>query len=191
MKRTLVLALALTAGLTGCRGADSTKDRLSSQPSAGTTASATDAATPAPGESPAAATGACTATGKGTTDLKTKPVAAYRTGAEPTETKVYDEVCGTGAEAKEGSNVTAKYVGLLFKDGTEFDSSWKVSADNTFQFQVGGNVIPGFSKGALGMKVGGRREVVIPSADGYGPAGSGPIPADATLIFIIDLVAVS
>ena len=173
--RTLITALVVASALTGCRGSDPTKDRLSSAPSP--TGTATDSA------------GTCTPTGKGTTDLTKKPVAAYGTGAEPTVTTLYDEVCGTGAEAVAGSNVEVKYVGLLFKGGTEFDSSWK--RGDTFPFQIGGQVVAGFSKGALGMKVGGRREVVIPSVDGYGPGGNGPIPGGATLIFLIDLVKVS
>lgn len=183
--RTLITTLVLTAALTGCRGADETKDRLSSLPSPQATAAEPTAG---PTQGPSTDNGECQASGEGTTDLTKKPVYTVTKAAPPTETTTTDIVCGKGAQAKEGSTVVAKYVGLNYANGEEFDSSWKVSADNTFEFQVGGNVIPGFSKGATGMREGGRRLVVIPPADGYGD--SGPVPG-GTLVFLIDLVKVS
>ena len=133
----------------------------------------------------------CTPSGSGSTDLSSKPIVAVPTTPPPAETQVIDIVCGTGAQADEGSAVEVKYVGVLYKGGKEFDSSWKGGADKTLPFTVGGGVIPGFSKGVTGMKIGGRREVIIPSKDGYGDTASGPIPAGSTLIFVIDLVKVS
>ena len=181
MKRTVLLTVALSTALAGCGGSSSGGTQsVGGSPSA--------SATTATGSGDA---GSCTPSGKGTTDLKVKPVAAYLKDAEPTETTIHDIVCGTGAEAKEGSAVEVKYVGVLFKDGKEFDSSWSRGASETLPFTIGGGVIPGFSKGTLGMKIGGRREVVIPSKDGYGDQGSGPIPGGATLVFIIDLVKTS
>ena len=174
--RKTLACLSLVAMLAACGGTDQSKDKdsVSSQPTGATSEPS----------------GPCTPTGKGTTDLTKKPEAAYLKDAEPTETTVHDEVCGTGDEAKDGSKVEVKYVGLLFKDGKEFDSSWSRGKDETLPFTIGSGVIPGFSKGTLGMKVGGRREVVIPSKDGYGDSGSGPIPGGATLVFLIDLVKV-
>ena len=78
-----------------------------------------------------------------------------------------------GAEAKSGDKVTVQYVGVNYKTGKEFDSSW--SRNEPFTFTLGaGEVIPGWDQGVEGMKVGGRRELVIPPELAYGPAGSPP-----------------
>jgi peptidylprolyl isomerase len=85
--------------------------------------------------------------------------------------------------------VAVKYVGAFYESGEEFDSSWSRGADETLPVTVGaGRVIDGFDQGIEGMQVGGRRMVTIPSELGYGPNGQGPIPGDATLVFVIDLV---
>ncbi|HEX5926926.1 MAG TPA: FKBP-type peptidyl-prolyl cis-trans isomerase [Baekduia sp.] len=122
------------------------------------------------------------------TDLKTKPTAPKATGAAPTELQASDVVVGTGAEAKEGDKVTVQYVGQLFADGKEFDTSWKKGA-KPFEFNLGqSQVIQGWDQGIPGMKVGGRRILVIPPDLAYGAAGSPPtIPANAPLIFVVDL----
>ena len=103
-----------------------------------------------------------------------------------------DVVVGKGAEAKEGDKVTVQYVGQLFADGKEFDTSWKKGAA-PFQFTLGqGQVIQGWDQGVPGMKVGGRRVLVIPADMAYGSAGSPPtIPANAPLIFVVDLKKIS
>jgi peptidylprolyl isomerase len=121
-------------------------------------------------------------------DLKTKPTAPKATGTAPTELQGSDVVVGTGAEAKEGDKVTVQYVGQLFADGKEFDTSWK-KGRAPFEFTIGkGEVIQGWDQGIPGMKVGGRRVLVVPADLGYGAAGSPPtIPANATLIFVVDL----
>ncbi len=122
------------------------------------------------------------------TDLKTKPTAPKATGAAPKELQGSDVVVGTGAVAKEGDKVTVQYVGQLFADGKEFDTSWK-KGRTPFQFTLGqGQVIQGWDQGVPGMKVGGRRILVIPADLAYGAAGSPPtIPANAPLIFVVDL----
>jgi peptidylprolyl isomerase len=122
------------------------------------------------------------------TDLKTKPTAPKATGAAPKELQASDVVVGTGAEAKEGDKVTVQYVGQLFADGKEFDTSWKKDA-KPFEFNLGqSQVIQGWDQGIPGMKVGGRRILVIPPDLAYGAAGSPPtIPANAPLIFVVDL----
>ncbi len=122
------------------------------------------------------------------TNLKTKPTAPKATGAAPSELQGSDVVVGTGAEAKEGDKVTVQYVGQLFADGKEFDTSWK-KGRTPFEFTIGqSQVIQGWDQGVPGMKVGGRRVLVIPPDLAYGAAGSPPtIPANAPLIFVIDL----
>jgi peptidylprolyl isomerase len=122
------------------------------------------------------------------TDLKTKPTAPKATGSAPAELQGSDVVVGTGAEAKTGDKVTVQYVGQLFGGGKEFDTSWK-KGRTPFEFTIGqGQVIAGWDQGIPGMKVGGRRVLVIPADLAYGAAGSPPtIPANAPLIFVVDL----
>jgi peptidylprolyl isomerase len=98
----------------------------------------------------------------------------------------YDITEGDGAEVKAGDTVTVHYTGWL-EDGTQFDSS--VDRGEPFTFTLGqGGVIPGWEEGLIGMKVGGKRQLRIPAALAYGESGSGPIPANATLIFDIEVL---
>jgi FKBP-type peptidyl-prolyl cis-trans isomerase len=100
-----------------------------------------------------------------------------------------DLVTGTGAVAQAGQSVTVNYVGVLCKTGTEFDSSWKRNQPFTTALTTGG-VIPGWVKGIPGMRVGGRRELVIPPSLAYGSKGSPPtIPPNSTLVFVVDLLS--
>ena len=101
---------------------------------------------------------------------------------------------GTGAEATTGRNVAVNYTGWLYNPsgtdgkGQQFDTS---AGRAPFTFVVGSSqVIPGFSQGVQGMRVGGFRRVVLPPSLAYGAAGNGPIPPNATLVFDIELVAV-
>lgn len=99
-----------------------------------------------------------------------------------------DETVGTGAEAVAGKKVTVNYRGTL-ADGTEFDSSYK--RNQPFDFTLGaGEVIKGWDEGVAGMKVGGKRKLVIPPDMAYGPNGQGSIPANATLTFEVELLNV-
>jgi FKBP-type peptidyl-prolyl cis-trans isomerase len=99
-----------------------------------------------------------------------------------------DVVEGDGDEAVSGKVLTVHYAGAL-EDGTVFDSS--VSRGEPFQFTLGsGQVIEGWDQGILGMKVGGQRLLIIPPELGYGSQENGPIPADSTLIFQVELLAV-
>jgi peptidylprolyl isomerase len=103
------------------------------------------------------------------------------------EVKIEDLVVGTGATARNGLTLTVNYTGTL-TDGTVFDSS--IGA-KPFEFMLGrGHVIAGWDKGLVGMKVGGKRTLIIPPELGYGPQGTGAIPPDATLIFEVDLLDV-
>ncbi|QJD99939.1 FKBP-type peptidyl-prolyl cis-trans isomerase [Massilia forsythiae] len=110
--------------------------------------------------------------------------------ANPAAFSATDTTVGTGAEATAGKTATVTYTGWLYSTtatnnkGTQFDSG-------SFSYVVGGSsVIPGFDRGVTGMKVGGKRTVLIPSSLGYGTGGSGAIPANAGLVFDIELTAV-
>lgn len=100
---------------------------------------------------------------------------------------IQDTVVGTGEEAAIGNIVSVHYTGT-FQDGTVFDSS---VGGPPFQFILGaGQVIPGWDQGLQGMKVGGKRLLVVPPDLAYGPEGYGPIPGGATLTFEVELVAI-
>jgi FKBP-type peptidyl-prolyl cis-trans isomerase len=103
--------------------------------------------------------------------------------------QIIDEVVGTGQEAKTGDTVSVNYTGWL-ADGTKFDSSY--DRNQTFDFTLGaGNVNKGWDEGVVGMKVGGKRKLIIPPDLGYGASGFPPvIPANATLTFEVELVAI-
>ena len=106
--------------------------------------------------------------------------------------EVYDVSPGTGAAVSSGSQATVNYVGML-SDGTVFDSNvdQQFGHVSPFQFTVGaGNVIKGWDEGLIGMKVGGKRELVISPDLGYGSVQKGPIPPNSTLIFQVELVSV-
>jgi len=106
----------------------------------------------------------------------------------PTELEIIDVVVGTGAEAKVGDTVEVHYSGT-FVDGTKFDSSY--DRGQTFPFKLGaGMVIAGWDQGVAGMKVGGKRKLVIPSDLAYGPNDYGPIPGGSTLLFDVELVGI-
>jgi FKBP-type peptidyl-prolyl cis-trans isomerase len=112
-------------------------------------------------------------------------------GPAPRTLIVKDLIKGTGKTATVGSTVTVNYVGALYKGGKEFDSSWKRNQPFTTALSAG-SVIDGWVKGVAGMKVGGRRELIIPPSLGYGKSGSPPtIPANATLVFVVDLLNVA
>ena len=115
---------------------------------------------------------------------KEKKVITTRSGL-----KYIDEVEGTGATAKAGDRVTVHYTGKL-KDGKKFDSS--VDRNKPFDFALGaGEVIKGWDERVAGMKVGGKRKLIIPSDLAYGSRGAGgAIPPNATLVFDVELLDV-
>jgi FKBP-type peptidyl-prolyl cis-trans isomerase len=109
--------------------------------------------------------------------------------ANPTELMVKDLVAGTGVEAKAGDTVTVQYVGML-TNGQVFDASANHGTTG-FTFPLGaGQVIKGWDEGVVGMKVGGKRELIIPASLGYGGQSVGSIPANSTLVFEVDLEAI-
>jgi peptidylprolyl isomerase len=97
---------------------------------------------------------------------------------------------GTGEEAKSGQTAVVHYVGVGVSSGEQFDASW--DRDEPFSFPLGaGYVIKGWDQGVVGMKVGGRRRLVIPAHLGYGQAGAGGVIAPGeTLIFVVDLLEI-
>ncbi len=105
------------------------------------------------------------------------------------QTQVEDFIVGTGPEAKAGDNVSVHYTGTL-TDGTKFDSS--VDRGQPFSFPLGkGRVIRGWDVGVAGMKVGGKRKLIIPPDEGYGAGGAGGvIPPNATLVFEVELLKI-
>jgi peptidylprolyl isomerase len=119
-----------------------------------------------------------------------KPEVQVPSGPPPKELQVVDVTEGDGAEAQDGDTLTMQYVGVNYANGKEFDSSW--DAGQPFTFQLGaGEVIPGWDQGLVGMKVGGRRELVIPPDLAYGETGQPPvIKPNETLVFVVDLLDV-
>lgn len=116
-------------------------------------------------------------------------LSVFVASAQAAELEINDITVGTGAEAVNDMRVSVHYTGWL-TDGTKFDSS--VDRGQPFAFVLGqGRVIQGWDKGVKGMKVGGKRELIIPPELGYGARGTGPIPANATLRFEVELLAVS
>ncbi|MFC9590051.1 FKBP-type peptidyl-prolyl cis-trans isomerase [Streptomyces sp. NPDC056944] len=120
----------------------------------------------------------------------TKPEVDLPQGDAPTELTFRDLVVGDGPEAKPGRVVQVHYVGVTFASGKEFDASW--DRGQPFKFAVGGGrVIKGWDRGIRGMKVGGRREIIVPPRLGYGKESPSPlIPANSTLVFVVDLLSV-
>jgi FKBP-type peptidyl-prolyl cis-trans isomerase len=99
-----------------------------------------------------------------------------------------DVTVGTGATYASGQTIGIRYAGCLSPSGVKFDSNEAPAP--IFSFKLGsGFVIKGFDEGLVGMKVGGRRQLVIPPALGYGSTANGPIPANSTLVFTVDAIS--
>ena len=120
-----------------------------------------------------------------------RPEIDFPGGEPPRYLDITDITVGDGAEATSGSTVSVHYVGVAFSTGEEFDASW--NRDQPLDFQLGaGRVIKGWDMGVAGMKVGGRRKLVIPPHLGYGDRGAGgAIKPGETLIFVVDLLSVN
>jgi peptidylprolyl isomerase len=171
MPRTLAIALLVAIlAIAGCGGDDNSSDESAA------TATETPAVTPS-------ATDTAQAPAK-------KPTVKVPKGKPPKKLIVKDLREGTGPPVQAGQTATVQYVGVNFKNGKQFDASW--DRGEPFSFAVGGGqVIPGWDRGVQGMKVGGRRLLVIPPDLGYGPDGQPPvIEPNETLVFVIDLLDV-
>jgi peptidylprolyl isomerase len=119
-----------------------------------------------------------------------KPEIDFPDSPPPNDLEITDISDGDGAEAAAGSTVVAHYVGVAHSTGEEFDASWNRGEPLAFRLGVG-QVIPGWDQGIAGMKVGGRRQLVIPPHLAYGDRGAGAVIAPGeTLIFVVDLVDV-
>jgi peptidylprolyl isomerase len=164
-------AFLAAAGLTAC-GGSSKAPGVQTAPTGGSTS-----ATPTTASVPPA--------------LSHQPTVSVPKGSPPTHLVVKDLIKGTGTTATSGKTVTVNYVGVLYNTGKQFDSSWSRNQPFTTPLSTG-SVIPGWVQGIQGMKVGTRRELVIPPALGYGKAGQPPtIPPNSTLVFVVDLLSVS
>jgi peptidylprolyl isomerase len=167
------LALILTAALAlAAAGCGSSKDKTTSTSSASTAATTDTAAAPT------------------TAKPRPKPKVNVPKGKAPKKLVIKDLIPGTGQAAKAGDPITVNYIGVNYANGKPFDNSY--DRGQPFPFQLGGGqVIPGWDKGLAGMKVGGRRELVIPPSLAYGPQGQPPvIKPNETLVFVVDLLSI-
>jgi FKBP-type peptidyl-prolyl cis-trans isomerase len=186
--RTLAALAATAITLTACGGGtkESAADRFArtAEQQAKTQQAATQADTPAPQVTKATPSA-------GERDIDTKPKIPKASGAPPKTLKVEDLIEGKGQAAKSGDKVSVRYVGVLYNNNKEFDSSWK-RGKAPFQLTLGqGQVIQGWDRGLVGMKVGGRRRLTIPPDLAYGAQGQPPtIPANSTLVFDVDLTKI-
>src|SRR5213080_2669713 len=123
-------------------------------------------------------------------DLENKPQIVLQASLSPAYLQTQDLVVGSGRVAAYQHTVLVQYVGVLGRDGTEFDSSWG-RGGQPVSFPLNG-VIPGFRNGISGMQEGGRRIISMPPADGYGAQGAPPvIGPNEPLVFVVDLLRVS
>jgi peptidylprolyl isomerase len=139
---------------------------------------------------PAPETGTETEAPTDLTDTSVKPVIDKPSGTPPRRLVKEDIVKGTGPGARPGDTVVVNYVGVSFSTGEEFDASW--DSGQPFPVQLGaGGVIEGWEKGLVGIKKGGRRELIIPPEQAYGAQGAPPsIGPNETLVFVIDAVEI-
>jgi FKBP-type peptidyl-prolyl cis-trans isomerase len=175
----LVVLTASVLGLAGCSSSSANSSASSTTTAHSTaTTSAPTAAVAVQDPSPAGTFG-------------TAPTVTVPSGNPPTQLESTDLIVGTGAEAKPGDMVTVQYVLATYSSGKVIQSSWD---SQPFSFTLDANpeqVIPGWDKGVVGMKVGGRRELIIPPALGYGDQSPGAgISANDTLVFVVDLLKV-
>jgi peptidylprolyl isomerase len=166
-----VCALALAAFVAAC-GSSSKAPGVVLAPSDGATSTTVSTATIPPA-------------------ISKKPVVVVPHGPAPSHLVTKDLIQGSGPVAKPGQTVTVNYVGVLYKNGKEFDSSWKRNQPFTTALSTG-SVIPGWVQGIPGMHVGGRRELIIPASLAYGKQGQPPtIPPNSPLVFVVDLISAS
>jgi peptidylprolyl isomerase len=184
-RNTVITSLLALAGL-GLAGCGSSKaPGIQPAPSGGATQVAITPTT-------TTSTSTTTATTpKPPSPLAKKPVVSVPKTPAPSKLIIKDLIKGTGPTAKVGQTVTVNYVGVLYKTGKEFDSSWSRGQPTSFPLTNGG-LIAGWVQGIPGMKVGGRRELIIPANLAYGKKGSGStIPPNSPLVFVVDLLSVS
>jgi peptidylprolyl isomerase len=195
MRKTLIIIClaAATGGVVAACGSSSSSNATTKAagvvlaPSGGATAAAA-----APTTSTTASSSSASTT-KLPTAFNTEPTIKSPGGTPPKKLVTKDLIKGTGPSVTSPTQtVTIGYVGALYSNGKVFDSSWKDDPSTHTISGPASGFVPGFQQGLLGMKVGGRRELIIPPSLGYGKAGKPPtIPKNSTLIFIVDLHSVS
>jgi peptidylprolyl isomerase len=189
MRSLAATALGLVAAGTLAAGCGSSG---SASGGATTTTTTTSGATSTSGSTPATTAITLVTSGlpavSNAKNMSSAPAVAAGSTPAPTTLEAEDLVVGTGTAATDGATVKVQYLGASYADGKAFDSSWSRGQPATFPLS---GVIPGFKDAIIGMKIGGRREVVIPPALGYGPQGQPPtIQPNETLVFVIDLLGV-
>jgi peptidylprolyl isomerase len=179
----LAALLTLAVAVAGC---GSSKNESAADQSAAKAEQEAKSQKPVP--EPTAPTSATATPTAGEADINKKPTVPKGSGTAPTTLKAETLIAGSGAAIKNGQQATVQYVGVLFKNGKEFDTSWG-KGKQPFTFTIGsGQVISGWDQGVLGMKVGERRRLTIPADLAYGAQGSPPkIGPNEPLIFDIDL----
>jgi FKBP-type peptidyl-prolyl cis-trans isomerase len=185
-KLSILFTFAVLAALiSGCGGggagypSQSELDAAAPSADTGSTEKTSDKSSSKPGKPP-----------KVSGKFGSKPEIATPAGDPPEKLVTKDLKTGTGKTAEDGDEVTVNYLGENWDGGTEFDTSF---GKDPFKFTLGeGGVIKGWDQGVKGMKVGGRRLLIIPPDLGYGETGQGAsIPANSTLVFVVDLEKVS
>ena len=169
-RRPLALTLAAAVALLAAGCGSSKKNDTTAAPASTTQSTSTAAAT--------------------TAQPRPKPKVKVPSGKAPKKLVVKDLIPGTGQAAKAGDPITVNYIGVDYANGKPFDNSY--DRGQPFPFQLGGGqVIPGWDQGLVGMKVGGRRELIIPPNLAYGPQGQPPvIKPNETLVFVVDLLSI-
>jgi FKBP-type peptidyl-prolyl cis-trans isomerase len=189
---TVIVAVVVVVIVIAVSGNDNKKPAASGSTSASPATSAS--ATPSPART---ATGPTVTfkgvTVKGATDLGGAPGVTSKSSTDPKKIEYKDLVVGKDQAATPASSVAVQYTGVLYKKGTQFDSSW--TRGQPAQFSLN-QVVKGFTQGIGGttgvppMKVGGRRIIIMPASLGYGAQANGPIPANSSLVFVVDLTKV-
>ncbi len=188
---TAVAALMAGLGVAAC-GGSSRAPGVVLVPSAGATVQqVTKAATTTTPTTTTPTTSTQAVTTPTSGPLSKEPTVSIPAGAAPKTLVKKDLIVGTGTVAASGDTVYVNYVGELYSNHKVFDASW--NRHQVFSFALGqGQVITGWDEGVAGMRVGGRRELIIPPALGYKAAGQPPaIPGNATLVFVVDLLKVT
>ncbi len=123
-----------------------------------------------------------------TTNMGEAPTIGAPSGTPPTTLEAKDLVVGTGVEVTPTSTITFHYTLMTWSNGALVESSWNSGSPATYPLS---NLIPGWQQGIPGMKVGGRRLLVVPPDLGYGEQGSGSVGPNETLVFVMDIVSVA
>lgn len=175
----LLLTLCAALALAACGDDDSTTDATGA---ANTTAegSDSDSGTTDGSDSGASAEDSSSGSQPGTAPGKTEPAVGVPAGPPPTKLVVKDIEEGDGEEVKDGDKISVAYVGVNIKTGKEFESTWGGKAPSEFKMDSG-ELIKGWERGIEGMKVGGRRELIVPADLAYGRD---------PLVYVVDLVGI-